>query len=595
MMLRTGGKLGRKIAWTYVLFFTAVFIAADLYISKKLEDRINLELRTSLVAFGKTFGRTLTPALIKTGDIPRIHALTEELGKASGLRITLTDSKGEVWGDSEKTLNEIPEMENHSQRPEIKAALAGAIGSSIRYSTTLRARMLYLALPIAENGNILGSLRIALSLQSVNDAVHSIRRPIWLASIAGIGCVILLGIILSHSLTKRIQSATRIALLYSKGDFSQRIPLKSNDELNVLSKAMNQMASSLEKRLFEIEREKAKLSAILKNMAEGVIAVSGSRKILMLNPSAEKIFGISEQTSAGKLLIEVIRSQKIDEMVSRAIEKQDLLTQDLVLSTPGERHLQINAVGIASSESEICGFLVAYDVTEMRRLEKMRRDFVANASHELRTPLTSIKGFVETLLNGVFRNPVQSEKFLKIIDENAERLSRLVNNLLDLSKIESKKTPLHLEPLDLSAEFEKARVMFVPRIREKNISVENRLGVSSLPEIPADRDKLLQIFVNLLDNAIKFNKTNGSIVVDAQLLNHQVKVSFRDTGIGIPEEAIERVFERFFTADKARARELGGTGLGLSIVKHIVEAHGGNVFCESKPGTGTTVSFTLPA
>ncbi|HNV85877.1 MAG TPA: ATP-binding protein [Candidatus Omnitrophota bacterium] len=590
----TGGKLGRKIAFSYVIFFTVVLVSADLYISKKLETRGESELRKSLIAFAKTFEQTLTPSLIQSRDLPRIYALTKALGEASGLRITVTDPKGTVLGDSERTFEEVPEMEDHSQRPEIKWALRGEIGSSMRYSTTLRTGMMYLALPLTETGNIVGALRVSLSLQSANDIVYSVRRPIWAALIAGIGCVILLGAILSGSLTKRIRSVTRIALLYSRGNFSERIPLKSNDELNILSKAMNQMASALEKRLSEIEREKAKLSAIVRNMAEGVIAVSRSRKILMLNPSAEKIFGISGQVSVGKLLIEVIRSRKIDETVSLAIEKQSLLSQDLVLATPKEKHLRVNAVGISSSESEICGFLVVYDVTEMRRLEKMRQDFVANVSHELRTPLTSIKGFVETLLSGVFHNPVQSEKFLKIINENTERLHRLIVNLLDLSKIESQKNPLQPEPLNLSAELEKILPMFASPIREKNLSVENRLPAAALPEIRADKDKLHQVFVNLLDNAVKFNKTNGRIVIDARLLEGKIQVSVRDTGIGIPKDAVGRIFERFFTVDKARTREFGGTGLGLSIVKHIVEAHGGSVSCESEPETGTTVAFTLP-
>jgi len=588
------GNLGRKIALSYLALFIAVFAASEWYLSRVLEERALANLKDSLTVDARILSLLFPASLIQAGDREKIQATVSDLGAASGIRITLIDSQGVVLGDSDRTMEELLAMENHRKRPEIRSALGGQVGAMTRFSTTINARMLFMAFPLKEGDVTAGVMRLSVPLTSIEKIMASIDRPIWISFMLGSFLILLLGIGISRSATKPVRAMTRAALLYSKGDLSGKIPVESEDELSILARAMNQMAASLKERISEIEKEKIKLSTILDNMTEAVIAVESDRRILAINPGAEKIFGVPKPAAMGRLLIETIRNQKIDEIMAKAINDQTLVPGELESRQPGGKTLRINAVGIGKSESGVCGFLVANDVTEVRRLENLRREFVANVSHELKTPLTSIKGFIETLLGGALEDRVQSERFLKIMDEDAERLTRLIDEILDLSQIESADASLRPEPVELQRELSKVLSVFEARIHSKKLRIENRLTARPLPPVLADRDQLKQVFMNLLDNAIKFSGENGRIIIDAASAEgEKLRVSIEDTGIGIPEHLIPRIFERFFRVDKARSRELGGTGLGLAIVKHIIEAHGGDVTCESRAGKGSKFSFTL--
>ena len=369
---------------------------------------------------------------------------------------------------------------------------------------------------------------------------------------------------------------------------------KSDEKQNQDLRIKNKTVSALQKRLVELEAEKGKLSAILDHMAEGVIAVNSGKQILAINPSAEAFFSLKNKSVSGKALIEVVRNQRIDDMMDQAIHNRTVAASEIELHHPKKMILRAGAVGVSGEGDAIAGILVLYDVTEMRRLENLRRDFVANVSHELKTPLTSIKGFIETLLGGALEDSKQSERFLKMMEEDASRLTRLIDDLLELSKIESKETNLKLESIVLKSEVDKVLAAFQPRLIEKRITVENGVSENHMPHVLADRDQLKQVLVNLIDNAVKFNREDGRIVITAKPLENQIQVSIEDTGSGIPKESISRIFERFFRVDQARSRKDGGTGLGLAIVKHIIEAHGGTVSCESKLDRGSQFSFTLP-
>lgn len=588
------GNLGQKIALSYLALFIAVFAVSEWYISRVLEDRALANLKDSLIVDARILARLFPPSLLKAGDREKIQASVSDLGTDSGIRITLIDPRGIVLGDSDRSIEELTSMENHRERPEIRSALNGRVGIMTRFSTTVNARMLYMAFPLKEGEATAGVMRLAVPLTSIGKIMDSIDRPIRISFVLGSFLIILVGIAISRAATKPVRAMTRAALLYSKGDLSGKVPVESEDELSILARAMNQMAASLKERLSEIEKEKIKLSTILNNMTEAVIAVESDRRILAINPGAEKIFGVSKPSAMGRLLIETIRNQKIDEIMAKAINEQSLVSGELESRQPGGKILRINAVGIGKSESGVCGFLVADDVTEIRRLENLRREFVANVSHELKTPLTSIKGFIETLLGGALEDRARSEKFLKIMEEDADRLTRLIDEILDLSQIESAGASLRPEPVELQGELNKVLSFLEARIRNKKLRLENRLPAQRLPPVQADRDKLKQVFMNLLDNAIKFSGEGGRIIIDAAPSDGaKIRVSIEDTGIGIPEGALPRIFERFFRVDKARSTEHGGTGLGLAIVKHIVEAHGGEVYCESELGKGSRFSFTL--
>jgi two-component system phosphate regulon sensor histidine kinase PhoR len=355
-----------------------------------------------------------------------------------------------------------------------------------------------------------------------------------------------------------------------------------------------QASSVLKRRISELEGEQVKVSAILKSMAEGVIAVDGAKRILLVNPAAESIFDIQGSRFLNRGLIEMARNQSLERMMDEAIEKQTVVSGEIEIHHPSNKILMANAVGVPKDEGTVSGILVLYDITEIRKLERLRQEFVANVSHELKTPLTSIKGFIETLLAGALKDHERAEAFLKMMEEDTERLNRLIGDLLELSKLESKEAALKIRPVDLTGELKKLIATFEPRFRENKISVVDQISGNSIPKVLADPDRLKQVLINLIDNAIKFNRPNGQIIFSAQPQNGKITVSIEDTGLGIPKESVPRVFERFFCVDKARARGLGGTGLGLSIVKHIIEVHGGDVWCESQVGKGSKFSFTLP-
>ena len=338
--------------------------------------------------------------------------------------------------------------------------------------------------------------------------------------------------------------------------------------------------------------EKAKLSAILENMAEGVVGISVSREVLIMNPSAQKMLGVQEASAVGKSFLEVTKNTQMDEMMKRALETQKSVQGEMSFSFPEKKIVKANAIGLEKNEGHVAGILVFYDITEFRNLERSRQEFVANVSHELKTPLTSIKGFIETLLDGAFQDSDKSKNFLGIIKEDTDRLERLIEDLLHLSRIESKRLDLQLSSIPLKAEVEKQVVLFRQKIEQQKIQIENQIDPEQM--LCADPDRFKQVLINLLDNAIKFNSPGGKVTLFSKATSEGLEFCIQDQGVGIAEKDIARVFERFYRVDKARSRDLGGNGLGLSIVKHIVEAHGGNVSCESRPGKGSTFKVFFP-
>jgi two-component system phosphate regulon sensor histidine kinase PhoR len=355
---------------------------------------------------------------------------------------------------------------------------------------------------------------------------------------------------------------------------------------------LNSCLSELSAKVADLEKQRTTIRAIIASMVEGVVAVDKDTKILSVNPSIERMFGISAKEAEGKFFLEVIRNNDIAEVIDEALKKAEFISRELALVWPVHKVFQVNASSIFQDNVAGGCVLVIHDITEMRKLEVMRRDFVANVSHELKTPLTSIKGFVETLLGGALDDKENSRDFLKIIQEHADRLDSLISDLLDLSHLESKEIKLEIKKIDLKDLADEILSGFKSQLRKKNIEAKNEMPAGVF--VNADINKIRQIFTNLVDNAIKFNKEKGSIKIYQQESDGKHKIIVEDSGIGIPAKDISRIFERFYRVDKARSRELGGTGLGLSIVKHIVDLHGGTVGVESTEGLGSKFWFTLP-
>ncbi len=581
-------RFGNRLTFLFSLIFILLLLGISFFVSRVIETKMLSQVEASLLAKAK-----LVENQIPTSDTPSegVQDKVKHIATQTQSRITVIDISGKVIADSMRDLSQVKEMDNHRWRPEVRSAIEGRVGSSIRFSQTLQMKMFYVAVPMFKGGDVERVLRITLGLDKLNEILSSVRKPILIGLIFGVFVVLVMGFTVGASIRKRVEEMTLAATRYAKGDLSQKIMVQGSDELNVLADTMNKMAHILTKRISEIENERSKLSAILDNMTEGVIAVNSQRRLVLMNQSAKNIFGISQSDILAKPLLEIVKNQLIDQIVEKSIAQSKTISKEIEMNYPENKILKANAVGMQEVGREVSSILVIYDVTELRRLEMVRSEFVANVSHELKTPLTSIKGFIETLLGGALEDKEQSRKFLQMMDEDTKRLARLIDDILKLSNIESKEDDLNLKHLNLKQLVSSVVEILEPQSKEKKISIRNQIPDI---QVQADEDKLRQVFLNLIDNAIKFNSEGGFVTLDINEIPGYYEISITDTGLGIPSEATSRVFERFFRVDKARSREMGGTGLGLSIVKHIVENHGGSVSCNSSIGEGATFYFTLP-
>jgi two-component system, OmpR family, phosphate regulon sensor histidine kinase PhoR len=390
---------------------------------------------------------------------------------------------------------------------------------------------------------------------------------------------------------KRLHDLSTAVEEIAGGDVYKKLPALSRDAVDRLASTINRLVQTLRERIVGLEQENDRMRTMFGSMIEAVIAVDKHTRIISLNPSAETLFGLDPHKALGRLFLESVRNNDIAELLSSVLEGGAHVTREVSVSWPQQKVFRINASPIAAQGAAHGCLLVIDDVTEIRKLERMRSDFVANISHELKTPLTSIKGFVETLLEGALDDKENSRDFLRIIHEHTERLNSLINDLLELSYVESKEVRLARTSFDLHSLAESIVTGFSARSRKRAITVTITAGPVN---INADKGMIEQVLTNLIDNALKFNRDNGSIGVSIENQGRMVKVTVKDNGIGIPAKDLPRIFERFYRVDKARSREMGGTGLGLSIVKHIVELHSGTVGVESTEGSGTTFWFMIP-
>lgn len=592
MGILTNKSFKFKIIFSYlfIVFFSFSFIA--FFLDKNLEENSLREIKSSLVTQANLIESQIPAPSLRTEDSLYLEMLARDLRPKIKSRITIINLKGKVLADSEKTNQEILAMENHLGRPEVRAALEGATGIDTHYSSALKIDMLYVASPIKEKNEVIGILRLALPLESVQRTLFVIRKTILLGLVFALGLALVLGLVVTGHTIKPINRMIQVSRKYSEGDFSRRIIQSSKDELGQLASTLNKMAQGLEDKMKEIKAQNHKLEAVFNSMVEGIIVVDEASRIISINPAIEKIFNISEKEAQGKAFLEAIRNNDISEVINIVLSTRMPYSAEISLVLPVRRIFEVNATPIFDNDAIDGCLLVTHDITELRRLETIRKDFVANVSHELKTPLTSIKGFVETLLEGALDDKENNRGFLKIIQDHAERLNSLVNDLLSLSHLELKEIKLEKEEFDLREQLEGILRGFSSQLKKKNIEIKDELPQGLL--VKADKDRLEQVFTNFIDNAIKFNKERGIIKVYSQDLDDKVKITIEDSGIGIPEKDIPRIFERFYRVDKARSRELGGTGLGLSIVKHIVELHGGSVGVESTEGLGSKFFFILP-
>lgn len=519
----------------------------------------------------------------------------------TGARITLIASDGRVLADSDEPSSQ---MENHSHRPEVAVALTEGRGHSMRFSATLGRDLLYFAQRVHQpvGGPLI--LRLSLPVKQVAQGFSRFRRDFLAIALFSLLVASGIAVLWARGISNQLRRMVDFARDVPRGEMTTRLQIVSRDEIGELAGALNVMAVELRDTLHRLEEEGKRVRTIMESMAEGLLVIDVQGRISLANPAAEVLLGLKKGEARGQTPLEAVRSLDLDELVKAAGREKGGASAEITLIAPRRRILAGTAVALRDTGELAHGtVLVLRDVTELKRLEEVRMEFVMNVSHELRTPLTAIRGYVETLLDGGLKDREEARKFLEIIHRHAERLGRLLNDLLDLSNIELERAPLHCRALALPEIARQALAMLAPLAEQKGVELTSAVP-DDLPLLLADRDRLVQILVNLIDNAVKYTPEEGSVRLGAAILQPSpvqatqgqptVEIVVEDTGIGIPRKDLPRITERFYRVDKARSREQGGTGLGLAIVKHLVQAHAGQLIIESELGKGTRVRVVLP-
>ncbi|MDP4097871.1 cell wall metabolism sensor histidine kinase WalK [Paenibacillus sp. P96] len=518
----------------------------------------------------------------------------KELSDVINSRITFINKEGTVIGDSEM---DVRKMDNHALRDEIRQAEEDGVGSAIRYSDTLKQNMLYVAEPVKSESGFDGYIRVSMSLQAVDEGMHRA----WMAMIIGLVLLFLIASVISYriasNLTSPLEHITKVANRISKLDYDARVALQRNDEVGQLAAAINGMADSLQMQMKTIRDNEDLLQRVMSNMTGGILMIDANGKIALVNRETERMLGISSSRVTGKPYYELKQHYELTKLVENSIQNRERMHEEVSVFNPGEHLILLDGVPMQDEASYRGMLFLLQDVTAIRRLENMRSEFVANVSHELKTPIAAVKGFAETLLGGGVKDEETARSFLQIIYDESERLNRLIGDILELSKIESKRSPLECEPVHLSSFFDMLNGTLARVAEKKHISLQ--MDVPEELFIEADEDKLKQIFLNLISNGINYTQEGGIVKLKVKALlqdgePERVVFSVIDTGIGIPKKDLPRIFERFYRVDKGRSRNSGGTGLGLSIVKHLVELHHGTVTVDSELGLGTTFKVELP-
>lgn len=571
-------------------FFFA-FLAVGIAVVAIAGFLIERELRTYLTALidDEIAAEAQIIALMPAGEIAKHAGVLAERARA---RVTLIDATGRVTADSERDNRE---MDNHLTRPEIEEARLKDVGKAIRYSLTLKKDMIYVAVPLREGSHTTGYIRLSRPLTEISLVTYGMGKTFFAIMLAIVAVSLTIALLFSLKMLFPIRGLAAFAGQVRTGNITGVLRIDSRDEIGQLAESINEMVAALQEKIQMADAEKRKLESVFSNMSEGVVVLDAENRIESFNQGMEEMTGRSHGDVTGKTLLEAFRNIPLHDALKRFEATREKAVQEITL---GDENPVVMDVTISAVQDEDGGerktMLVFHDVTRLKKLERIRTDFVANVTHEIRTPLTAIIGFVETLQQGAVDDRGKALEFLHTIHENAERLDRLVDDLLTLAGIESGETNFHLERLTIEDALGQALAVVAERISDKKLQFLKEIG-QDLPPIRADRDRLTQILLNILDNAVKFTPEGGMITVTASPgAEEDLVVRIADTGIGISKGEIPRLGERFYRTDKTRSRGLGGTGLGLSIVKHLMKAHRGRMTIESALGRGTTVSLHFP-
>jgi two-component system, OmpR family, phosphate regulon sensor histidine kinase PhoR len=588
------GRIAVKLTLTLVGFVAIASLAAGLYLSQALDRFASESLEARLATNGRLLHDDVRGLLQRRTSPAEWGAFVRRAAGPTESRVTIMTPDGTVVGDSEVAPEDLGRLENHASRPEMREALVGHVGHDLRTSVSINTPLLYVAQPVRDGERVIGVVRLALPLSAVTSSYGRVHRVLLAGGLVALVVAFGIGIFVAGRVTRPVVEMQAIARQMSEGQFAVRAPVTSVDELGSLGRALNVMVVRLREQIETLQGERAKATAILDGMVEGVLAVDGHETVLLMNERARAMFGVGPGRGEGKPFLEVIRNADLHEIFRAGRTAADVARRELRLTAPVERTLRVTAVPLPLGAEPPGIVMVVDDVTELRRLEQVRTEFVANVSHELRTPLTAIQGYLETLLGGALDEPEHARRFLDVAFRHTERLGRLLNDLTDLSNIELGKVSLRLGPTALGPVVDSVLEIVAAKARDGGVTVSADVGDGLA--VHADHDRLAQILINLVDNAVKYTPSGGTVSVRARTVGgDRIEVAVSDTGVGIPHADLPRITERFYRVDKARSRELGGTGLGLAIVKHLVLAHGGELAIDSDEGRGTSVRVTLPA
>jgi two-component system phosphate regulon sensor histidine kinase PhoR len=573
-----------KVFGTYLIITLVAMVVVGIYATRQIKVRLMERIEGELASYARVISLGFSESEVKD--------TLERLSTLSNARITLIDAGGVVLTDSEE---EASRMDNHLNRPEIQEARVRGQGRSVRFSMTRGIDTLYLALPVREGPEIRGYIRLARPLVEVRQSARDINILI-LQSFLIVGALsFLIAFIFTSRLVSPIQEMEQFTKRLRNGEETGSLMIASGDETGRLARNINYLVAELKEKIQFADEEKGKLEAVFSSMEDGILVLDTEGRIETTNDAARKIFDLDFEEMVGKTPLEVFRNISLQQALDRFKRGGISLSREITVGEQEPRVLDVTISpvrGLPRGEEKTMIFL--RDVTRLKRLEQIRADFVANVTHEIKTPLTAILGFIETLREGAIDEKETAKDFLKTIQSHAERLNRLVDDLLVISDAEMGEMRFSFESVSLDDIIENVLPVIEPEALKKDIRIENDMP-SDLPSIRGDRDRLHQIVLNVLDNAVKFTPEGGTISIEGiDGKDGTISVRIGDTGIGIPREEIPRLGERFYRVDKTRSRELGGTGLGLSIVKHLMAAHNGRMAIESQVGRGTTVSLIFP-
>ncbi len=576
-----------KLLLTYIAIILVTLLVVGVFLSQLFQNYYFSAREKELVIKGQEISNVMVSYMLGFQDEKTTNDLLLAMDKFLDARVIPMDRQTLLY----QACAGFEDLGIQMQHKEIDSLLAGEVVVRASDHPIFEDQMLTVAVPMTIMDEVVGGIFLSASMSALSDTIAQVQRLILLAALAAIFLSTTIAFYLSKSISQPLQQMNKVALEISKGNFSQQVEVTTSDEVGQLAETFNYMAANLDNTIEALSQEKNKIENIMVSMTEGVIALDPQERLILVNPQARILLGLESKSIRDMDINEALKEQALVEFFREPIKSGQIQTKEFVL--PDETILRVQVSPLKKNRKKIWGVVgVLQDVTEIRQLEQMRRDFVANVSHELRTPLTSIQGFVEALIDGLAEDKESEQRYLNVIREESLRLSRLINDLLDLTRLEKGKEKISPAPLSVVETVDSVITRFLPQVNHNKLQVIKDLP-QDLPLALGDRDRIEQVLINLLNNAINFTPEGKKVTIKGRQVDDMIQLSIIDEGVGIPESEQVKIWERFHKVEKSRTRAIGGTGLGLAIVKQIVEAHGGTVSLSSVPEEGSVFTFTL--